>query len=197
MATSDAAGANDEFEAKARADFAAGRWRKARDAFKQLCKSDRGTFLPLLIDANMGLARDMLAKGRLSDARQVFAYLKTLAPPSVVAELHRSIEASIPAPVHIDARSPAPAPLSLLAGKSGTPAERTRWADDLVLAFNPAPSNGSNAIDANSGPEEIAADLAAVHDAIEAVCQGNQDRALDLVRPLKRESPFAHWRLFV
>ena len=38
-----------------------GRWRKARDAVKDLCKRDRMRYLPLLIEANIGLVREMLA----------------------------------------------------------------------------------------------------------------------------------------
>jgi hypothetical protein len=62
-------------------------WRKARDEAKELCKIDRGRYLPLLIGANVGLAREMLGKKLVSEARQVIAYLKTLAPRTVWEEL--------------------------------------------------------------------------------------------------------------
>ena len=49
----------------------AGRYRKARDDFKTLCKKDRGRYLPLLIEANVRLARQMLDTGFPDNARQV------------------------------------------------------------------------------------------------------------------------------
>ena len=58
----------DPLEKQAREYLAAGRWRKARDEFKVLVKKDRVRFLPLLIEANMGLAREMLGKGLVSEA---------------------------------------------------------------------------------------------------------------------------------
>ena len=80
-------------DAQARADLAAGRWRRARDAFKELRKCDRATFEPLLIEANIGLARSMLDKGLVSEAQQVHAYLKTFAPAEIVAALSTEITA--------------------------------------------------------------------------------------------------------
>jgi len=41
----------------------------------------------LLIDANVGLARKMLASGQISDARQVLDHLKTLASPARLREI--------------------------------------------------------------------------------------------------------------
>lgn len=55
-----------------------GRWRKARDEIKPLLKAERVRFLPLLFEANVGLAREMIGKGLISEARQVVAYLKRI-----------------------------------------------------------------------------------------------------------------------
>lgn len=60
-----------------------GKFRKARDAFKSLSKSQPSNALPLLIEANLGLAREMMSKGLVSEANQVLAYLKTIAPASL------------------------------------------------------------------------------------------------------------------
>ena len=70
----------DPQEQRARSFFAAGKFRKAREEFKLLCKRDRPRYLPLLIEANLGLVEEMLAKGQNSEAQQVIAYLKTIAP---------------------------------------------------------------------------------------------------------------------
>ncbi len=45
----------------------AGKFRKARDAFKALNKSQSAQALPLLIEANLGLANEMIAKGLVSE----------------------------------------------------------------------------------------------------------------------------------
>ena len=69
-------------ERKARQFLAEGRFRIAREEIKPLVKSDRARFLPLLIEANCELAREMLGKGLTSEAEQVLAYLRTIAPAS-------------------------------------------------------------------------------------------------------------------
>ena len=74
-------------EARARDFLAQGRWRKARDEFKVICKIDRAKYLPLLIQANVGLTREMLAKGLVSEAQPVLAYLKTIAAPAELQPL--------------------------------------------------------------------------------------------------------------
>src|SRR5579863_915723 len=78
-------------ERRVREFLAAGRFRKARDEIKLLCKIDRPKYLPLLIEANQGLAGEMLAKGQVSEARQVIAYLRTIASPADV----RAVELEI------------------------------------------------------------------------------------------------------
>ena len=45
-----------------------GKWRKARDAAKDLCKKDRPRYMPLLVEANAGLARELIGKGLAKDA---------------------------------------------------------------------------------------------------------------------------------
>jgi len=177
----------DGLEAQARKDLAAGRWRQARDAFKQLCKRDPATFQPLVIESNLGLARAMLGKRQISEARQVLAYLETFAPPEAVAGLEAEIGAcadTLPTPP-VDS-------VALLAEGSRPPTERRRYADELVADF------GRAGIDAGTPARaQVAADLLAIHQGLEAACLGDHERALELVRPLKRDSAFAHWRLFV
>ena len=64
-----------------------GHFRKARDLYKELCKVDRPRFVGKLIEANQGLALQMIQKGQCSEAVQVRNYLKTIAPPEVLLEL--------------------------------------------------------------------------------------------------------------
>ena len=178
---------SDPVEATARADLAAGRWRKARDAFKELCKRDRAAFQPLLIEANVGLARSMLAKELISDARQVLTYLRTIAPPATIAALEAEITAHV-------ARSPkaAPDPIALLLDGTLAPTDRRAIADQLVVAFTKSDMDSTTAELA-----QVVSDLRAIQHAIEFVCLGNHDGALEVVRPLGRDSAFAHWRLFI
>ena len=70
-----------------------GRWRKARDAAKDLCKRDRTRYLPLLVESNVGLVREMLGKGLVKEAGTVVDYLQTLAPAGLIATLRAEIAA--------------------------------------------------------------------------------------------------------
>ena len=177
----------DPLEMQARAHLAAGRWRKARDAFKELCKRDRVAFQPSLIEANVGLARGMLEKRLVSEAQQVLAYLKTIASPETIAALESEINT-----VAVNSSTPAHDPVALLAAGSLSPTDQRRVADQLVIAF----SRGTMATE-TSAQAQVVADLLAIQQAIEATCLDDPDRALELVRPIKRESAFTHWRLFV
>ena len=66
----------EQFERQARDEMAAGRFRKARDIYKILCKQDREKNLPGLIEANRRLAEQLVENGLISEAEQVLAYLK-------------------------------------------------------------------------------------------------------------------------
>ncbi|MEI7955190.1 MAG: hypothetical protein WCJ66_08480, partial [Verrucomicrobiota bacterium] len=79
-----------------------GRWRKARDAAKELVKRERERYLPLLIEANIGLTREMFAKGLLKEAATVVEYLATIAPASLVAGLRAELAAPVIKPIAPD-----------------------------------------------------------------------------------------------
>lgn len=177
----------DVLEAQAREHLSAGRWRKARDGFKELCKQDPRTFRPLLVEANVGLARSMLAQGLISEARQVVTYLKTLASADVVAGLELELAACSG-----DAPKLVPGAIALLASGSLAKSEQLPWADKLVVAFAPAETS-----DRTPAEAQVAADVRAIQDAIESACAGDCEGALELIRPLKRDSALGHWRLFV
>ena len=121
----------DPLELQAHAHLAAERWRKARDAFKELCKRDRVKFQPLLIEANVGLARSMLHKRLVADAQQVLEYLKTIASAETIAALESEI-----ATAGLDSSKSALDPIAVLAEGLLPPNDRCRMADGLVVAFN-------------------------------------------------------------
>ncbi|MEI8311683.1 MAG: hypothetical protein WCH98_13090 [Verrucomicrobiota bacterium] len=179
-----------------------GKWRNARDLAKDLCKKDRARYLPLLIEANAGLAHDLISRGLLSDARTVVDYLKTIAPPDLAAAL----EAALSSP---------PAPEPATAGGGGHPgaAISRLWPELLRIAANPAGELGcrditviDDVVTAFSPPPVVAGDdlsaglsaqLEAVHAACEAASEGRWEDASEAVRPLPSHSVFRHWRLFL
>ncbi len=174
-------------ERRAREFLVAGRFRKARDEIKLLCKIDRPKYLPLLIEANQGLAREMLAKGQVSEAQQVIAYLRTIASPADV----RAVELEIAVKSN-DAKTVLSGALPLLADPS-TPlpeSEKRRLAEHLLLTFQPIPVD-----DPRNAP--LAAEIQAVSQALEAVSSGQFERALELFRPVPHGSVLGHWKLFV
>jgi tetratricopeptide (TPR) repeat protein len=175
-----------EPEQRIRELLAQGKWRKARDEAKPLAKADKARYLPLLIQANLGLARDMTAKGQISEAHQVLAYLATIAPPEQIRAL--DLEVAGPTPQALDRLTERMALLADPAGKLPEE-ERLRHADQVVLAFAVPPMD-------NPAQEALAGDVRAIHAALEAVSAGQSQRAPELLRPISHRSPFSHWAAF-
>ncbi len=174
-------------EQRAREYLAAGRFRKARDEIKPLVKLDRPKYLPLLIDANKGLAREMLAKGQVSEAQQVIAYLRTIASPAEVRALELEIFTKSK-----DSKSAQLKALPLLTDSalSLSEPEKRRLADHLVLTFLPVPLEGAS-------KPQLAAEVQSIQAAIQAVSNNELERAQELIRPLPHSSILSHWKLFV
>ena len=172
-------------ERVARDYLAQGRFRKARDEFKLLCKVDRQKFLPFLVEANVGLAREMMGKGMVEDARQVVSYLKTIAPPGAVLALELEVGAGPreQRPVIQDV-------LEAIAKAAPGTDERQRLADRAVLMFE-------TVTDLSPEVAALALELEAVGSALRAISERQLDRALDLVRPLGQSSVFSHWKVFI
>jgi tetratricopeptide (TPR) repeat protein len=172
-------------EQKIRELLAQARWRKARDEAKPLVKRDRARYLPLLVEANVGLTREMLAKGLNSEARQVVAYLKTIAPK----EFWQSLETEI-AVASNDFSGVAAHSTRLLsqADPAISEVEQRRLADQLVVAFE-KPSGDS----LGNLPDE----LEAIHNALDHVSAEWFDLAADALRPIGAHSVFRHWKLFI
>lgn len=167
----------------ARQYLAEKRFRKARDEFKLLCKLDRPKYLPLLVESNIGLLREMLGKGMAGEAQQLLVYLKTIASPQQIAlleiELNAPPDSSVP-------NEGVTAILELLS-KTHDKTEQVRLADRAVLFFSPV--GDSNA--------QAATELEAIISALKSVSEKNYEQASECVRPVGQNSCFSHWKLFV
>lgn len=201
--------ASDSAAAPVLAAMVAAKWRKARDLAKDLCKKDRPRYLALLIEANVGLAREMQAKGLTKDAEPVLAYLKSICPPDQLDTLRHELEKAPVVPptssrVEISMTSASPAvllaihwPTVLLAAEAcekGQPVSAAEWAtvDVLVGAFTPAPAQEPGSLG-----ELVAAELEMIHLACKATAEGRWDDAQIGLRSLARQSVFQHWRMFL
>ena len=144
-------------EQRARDLLAQGLFRKARDEFKVLCKTDRTRYLPWLIEANCGLARAMVAKGMKMEAMQVLSYLKTLGPSVVVQALEIELGAD-----SAQTQGGLDGLLSLMADPNLPPPTRQRLADQAVLRFE---------LPAEATPPSIAGELGAIIKALRAISE--------------------------
>jgi tetratricopeptide (TPR) repeat protein len=176
-----------------------GRWRKARDAAKDLCKRDRGRYLALLIEANIGLVRELLGKGLAKDATTVVAYLDTIAPPAVVAALRIELATPVvkqtaPEPGNADRALGWAAMLradaAVSAGAAIAPADLAEI--DLLVADTYWPPTATN-----EEPPAVLKQLAAVRAACEATGDGQWEKAQELLREVPGQSVFRHWRMFL
>ncbi len=173
------------------------RWRKARDAAKDLCRKDKPRYLPLLIAANAGLAQDLWNRGLGQDAEAVLEYLKTIAPSELLAAL-----------LARQAESQAEEALKKAIG--GRPEDIAAWrlaesAAAALEAGGAAPAEAMPAVDAMvtaswSPPEETSAfsgELRVVRAAVQATGDGLWEEARLALQALPRRSVFQHWRFFL
>ncbi|WP_038163578.1 hypothetical protein [Verrucomicrobium sp. BvORR106] len=190
---------------KVRSLLNAKQWRKARDEAKQGCKADKATFLPLLIEANTGLALEMISKKQISEAEQVISYLATIAPKEIVDLLKKEIVAqkeslagATPAPPQASAsvRLPTLDEVTALASKLSSGEEIASsdwdridaWVAELLSRSLPTLKEGSS---------QVLQDLIAIGSAVEAVGNGDFPAAQDLLRPLSLKSALQHWKSFL
>jgi len=124
-------------EGRARDFLAKGQWRKARDEIKPLAKIDRPRYLPLLIQANVGLSREMIAKGQIPEAQQVLAYLATIASPDQL----RAVELELAGRSQSTPDALGKVLSALADHVSPLPqADQIRLADQAVLLFQTVPA---------------------------------------------------------
>ena len=180
-----------------------GKWRQARDSAKELCKKDRARYLPLLVEANIRLVHDLASRGLLSDARPVIDYLRTLCPPETINALLQEIAKS---PAEKPAESAMRAPQAVCAtlwpdlcriagelqeGRAATPGD-LRIIDEIVTSFASVNPSAGNPV-----AERLAAELTLVQTACKAAAEGRWEEMADTLRPLRSDSLFRHWRLFL
>jgi tetratricopeptide (TPR) repeat protein len=183
--------------AKVLAELKAARWRKARDAAKELCRKDKLRYLPLLVAANAGLAQDLLSRGLVQDAEAVLEYLKTIAPPELMADLQARQAESLSAKALIQASGGRRQDLvawrlaevafhELAAGREVTRAG-LQGVDYLVTSPFVPPD----------AAQPLAVELRAVREAVQATGEGQWEAARAALQGLPRGSVFQHWRLFL
>jgi len=192
--------ANDPEAAKILIFIKDGRWRKARDAAKELCKRDRARYLDLLIQANVGLAREMLGKGLLKEAETVVAHLASFAPAETVALLRK--EMAVPqGKRQLEALADSGGAGWWMAAlradeilmQQGNISPADQAAVDLLVtdSFEPDLAGGEERV------AQLAAELKAVRNACAATGEGRWEEAKDSLRTLPRQSIFWQWRIFL
>ena len=174
-------------EQRTREYLAQSKWRKAREQVKPLVKLDRARFLPLLIAANMGLARELVAKGQVAEAQQVLAYLTTITPREQLVGLEVEILSRSD-----DSKDFLGKFATVLMAPAGNlvEAERVRLADQVVLAFASLPAG--HPAETSLGPQ-----LRGIHEALQAVSRQEWDRVPEWLRTIPHRSPLSHWAVFV
>lgn len=161
-----------------------GQFRKARDLYKELCKTDRPRFLGGLIEANRGLALQMIQKGQCSEATQVLAYLKTIAPAGVLAGLELELAVK-------NQHWPEALRAALTLWKISPSAEqRALIADAIVLGAPPAEQTAAF-------PEPLAQESALILGGFEDLSAGRFEALAAKLRPLGTHSVFAGWKTFL
>ena len=177
-------------EERMRALLAQEKWRQARDELKPLVKVDRVRFLPLLVQANLGLARKMLAGGQAAEARQVVNYLATL----VSAEQLRAIELELTVKTGAPEQSISKFVAALTEARDAlSEAECVRLADWVVLSFQTVEMGQSPP----PARERLAAEVRAVHEALRAVAAARWPEVSELLRLVPHRSVVSHWAVFI
>lgn len=171
-------------EARAREALEAGKYRRAKDDFKELCRHDKSKYLPDLLEAYEKLALEMAEKGRAREPESLVEQIEALtgAPASSLLRMRLSL-------LQEDFATAAAAAMACLQKGDGAGDEDVQTADAMVLGFCEIPSEEGSSI--------LSLELAAVHKALERVTGEQYDEALAELKSVGLRSPFAHWRLFV
>ena len=135
----------------------------------------------------MGLAREMVSKGHIPEARQVLAYLTTIAPREQLVGLEVDILGRSD-----DSKDFLDKFATVLIAPAGNlaEAERVRLADQVVLAFGSLPAG--HPAEVSLGPQ-----LRGIHEALQAVSRQEWDRVPEWLRTIPHRSPFSHWAVFI
>ena len=174
-------------EKKAESDLESGRYRKAKDGFKELYALNKEKYLPALLESYKGMVKQMLDNGQTEEAKIVVEHIRTLDPnfnaDRILTQI--KIKKSDSDTVVIEYIN------SLLRERIDlSNDELVNAADFIVTAFNDFPV-------LESGRPELNNELCAVKKALELVCEEKFSEALDAVKNIKRNSMFSHWKLFL
>lgn len=174
-------------ERQARDDLAKGKFRQAKDGFKELCKLDKGKYLPFLLECYHGMANQMIQNGQLSDAAQIIDNIKALTGDKSEGSLDILI-----AMKKKDYDAVARIYINLLSQGSGTPniQELPQIADALVVAFQEFPQLKSSSL-------TIYEELCAIQQSLEDVSSERYEEAWLKVKKIAMHSLFSDWKLFV
>ena len=173
-------------EHKAHEGLAAKKFRIAKNYYKALCEHDREKYFPLLIEAYLGLALQMIDQGQINEAKVVLKLLKKLTDSCESKYLEMIL-----AMKEKDYSAAADFALEYLSQTKDAPgAKGQEIADALVLAFKEIEFPVS--IDPT-----LNVDLSSVHAALMLTSQEQYDKALIALRPIGIRSIFAHWKLFI
>ncbi len=169
-----------KLEALARREYAAGRYRRAKDAYKLLHKRDPEKYLADLTNCYKAMAAEMLEDGRPTDAEPILEHLRELTGKPVD-------------PVTLWNPSPPPAENSGVDTPTDTKTDRSR---NRILGIDAAIIllSGENSTHSS---ENADSEQALVHDALKSICESRFDDATKLVRGISAKSPYASWRLFI
>ncbi|MGR3218630.1 MAG: tetratricopeptide repeat protein [Candidatus Anammoxibacter sp.] len=177
----------EQMEQMAGDDLRNGRYRKAKDGFKELCKHNREKYLPELIESYKALSKQMLGNGQTTEAQIVINHIKSLDPNFNSSTLETQImikKGDDGAAINEYIRY-------FASGRNDLDkSDLLNAADMMVMSFSDFPLLSSSRPELND-------ELLAVKNAIECLSAEKFDDALDMIRNIKRNSIFSRWRLFI
>jgi tetratricopeptide (TPR) repeat protein len=178
----------------ARIDFADRNYRRAREGFRRLLKTDAEVFGPLYVQATLGYITELLKSGRIRQADDVANQTRTLIGEYGIGssglnglELRLaackgqwSQAASLGTALWIEAEN----------GRGLDVETRLLVADALVLAFKPV-----TGADGEDGA--LTQEAEAIGSALQAMADCDWTNVEDLLRPIGRQSPFSEWKQLI
>ena len=167
-------------------EMAAGRFRKARDHYKELCRIDKARYLPQLVEANRSLVTQLMQKEQVSEAEQVLVYLRTITPPDQLLEL--DLEFTLKSQ---DWQNALQCAVKICGFPDIAPKLHLKAADAIILAFPNLDAQPSLL------PVALEAEARAIQGALSDLCAQQYDPAGEKLRPLPRHSIFAAWKVFL
>ncbi|MEK7700089.1 MAG: hypothetical protein AAB332_06770 [Planctomycetota bacterium] len=174
-------------EIQAREALAKGKFRQAKDAFKDLYKKDKVKYLPELLQCYLGLGQEMIQNGQLSDATQIIENIRALSRDGGEVSLEIAIAMKMK-----DYETIARIYGRLVSQKKDVSGiqEMSTVADALVIAFQEFPA-------LKTARPEAHGELLAVQQALEDVSGERYDDAWGKVKGIGAHSLFSRWKLFI